>query len=214
MNKQSGDSPTSYCDNKNSCNSREKYCQMLPIDIAVLCEDILPIEIAKNSHIVELDKIRISEDHFKEIFYPYGEFFCIDKTKIKSHLFKYITFLSPWRTLDENPFSLLNTIISNIECDLNVTRNCFTTCTLLNLSKEISCIKTLADINCCSVVCSLTWSNIISIIKENYNLNDNSTYPNFNITFIISVVFKSPNTCVLPTIVKFKYEVEININKL
>ena len=119
--------------------------------------------------------------------------------------------MSPHRTLNggSKPFSLLELIISNIETDLNVNRNCFKTATLIELSKEISNITTLCDIHSRCVECSLPWSNVISIIKDNY-INRDKSIPLKQALLIISIVFKSPNPHILPTIIKFKYRMNIH----
>jgi hypothetical protein len=185
----------------------------ITLDIAVLCQEYSPIEVAcNNNHIIELDEILITEDIFKQIFYPYGENFGIDKKICSNNIaFKYITFLPPWRTLHcGEPFSLLEQIILNIESDLNVTRNCFATCTLIELSKELSNIKSLSDINCCNILCSIPWSNILNIISNDYKTRD-PLNPLKQTILIISVVFKTPNASILPTIIKFKYRMDINV---
>jgi hypothetical protein len=185
----------------------------ITLDIAVLCQEYSPIEVAcNNNHIIELDEILITEDIFKQIFYPYGENFGIDKKiSLTNAAFKYITFLPPCRTINcGEPFSLLEQIILNIESDLNVTRNCFATCTLIELSKELSNIKSLSDINCCNIICSIPWSNIVNIIRNDYVTRD-PLNPLKQTLLVISVIFKTPNSAILPTIIKFKYRMDINV---
>ena len=76
---------------------------------------------------------------------------------------------------------------------------------LIELSNDLSNIKTLCDINCCSLLCSLTWSNIISMLND-YNLADNSV--NFvSPLFVVNIIFKTPNPNVKPTTVKFNYRI-------
>jgi hypothetical protein len=144
----------------------------LPIDIAFISQKITPIDLAEtDNHITELDDILIDSELFKQIFYPHGENFGIDTTILSNpNVLNYISFMSPHRTLNggSKPFSLLELIISNIETDLNVNRNCFKTATLIELSKELSNIKTLCDIHSRCIECSLPWSNVLSIIKDNY----------------------------------------------
>lgn len=196
----------------NNCPVIKTVSDTISLDVAVLCQEYSPIEVAcNNNHIVELDEIPITEEMFRQIFYPYGENFGIDKKVCGNDIsFRYITFLPPWRTLNcGKPFSLLEQIILNIENDLNVTRNCFLTCTLIELSKELSNIKTLCDINCCSVLCTLPWSNVINIIRNDY-INRDITNPLRQALLVISVIFKTPNTCILPTIIKFKYRMTIS----
>ena len=138
------------------------------IDIAVLCQEYSPIDLTcNNSHIINLDKIDITEDVFKKIFYPHGEIFGLNKLISKNNdLLSYVSFLYPPRSINERPFSLLEEIYRGLEEDLNVTRNCFTTSTTIELSKQITSIHSLYDINECSVVNSLQWSDVLNIIHE------------------------------------------------
>jgi hypothetical protein len=184
----------------------------LPIDIAFISQQITPIDLAEtDNHITELDDILIDSELFKQIFYPHGENFGIDTTILSNpNVLNYTSFMSPHRTLNggSKNFSLLELIISNIETDLNANRNCFKTGTLIELSKELSNIKTLCDIHSRCVECSLPWSNVLSIIKDNY-INRDKSLPLKQALLIISVVFKSPNPHILPTIIKFKYRMNI-----
>ena len=124
-----------------------------------------------------------------------------------AHSNTYISFLPPYRTINSGePFSLLEQMISNIEADLNVTRNCFLTSSLIELSKEISDIKSLGDIKPSDVVGSLTWSNLVSIIKSE-NATRQANNPLNQVLLVITVVFKTPNYNILPTIIKFKYRI-------
>lgn len=186
------------------------------IDIAVLCQETSPIEVDCSSNILELDDIRISKEDFKSIFYPHGENFGIQCELCRNNpsILPYITFLAPWRTIQSNPFSLLEQIIISLENDLNVTRNCFTKCSLVELTRELTNIKSLCDLNCCSLVTSLTWSNIESIIRDHYELYNcdcsEPPSPSTNqVILVISVIFKTPNLNVRPTIVKFKYRINV-----
>ena len=143
-------------DNCNHCEEREQHehhdrhhyldhhCHdtNLILDVAVLCQEYSPVEITcNNSHVVNLDEISISEDTFRNIFYPYGENFGIDAKKSCVKEFFYITFLAPYRKVDCKPFYLLEEIIKNTEEDLNVSRNCFTTCSLTDLRNDLLKIK-------------------------------------------------------------------------
>ena len=174
------------------------------IDIAVLCQEFAPIDMTcDNYHIVNLDKIEISEEIFKKIFYPHGETFGLNRTiSTNVDLMSYVSFIYPHRTINEKPFSLLEEIYRNLEEDLCVTRNCFSTSTTIELSKQLTSIHSLFDINECSVLNSLQWSNIMNIFREtNYNYNIK------NPLFVISIVFKTPTSSVKPTIVKFQYSI-------
>jgi hypothetical protein len=110
-------------------------------------------------------------------------------------------------TIQGKNFSLLETIILHIENDLNVSRNCFTTSSLIDLSKELSEIKSLCDINCCSVLSSLSWANIVSII-QNEQMRVTGT-PLEEIALILSIIFVTPHDDILETVIKFTYIIEI-----
>jgi hypothetical protein len=183
----------------------------LLLDVAVLTQDYSsPIAIVcGDSHITELDEILITPEIFKTIFFPHGENFCITKVT-NPEFYKYITFLPPWRSVClGQPFSLLEVVISNIETDLGVTRNCFETCTLIELSKEFSNIKTLCDIKFCSNACTLTWGNILNIIRTEA-INSDKLNPLTQIILVINVVFQTSNPNILLTIVKFKYRMDVS----
>jgi hypothetical protein len=170
-----------------------------------------------HDHIINLDEIEITKDLFQCIFYPYYENFGINKNTICNNCAyaEYISFLPEYRTVNGKKFYLLEQIISNIESDLNISRNCFTVESLVELTNEIISINSFCDLNCCSVLSSLTWCNILEIIK-NYNIiNDNcGCGPNSNSTTkpvipicVISVVFKTPTPGVKNTIVRFNYRI-------
>ena len=179
----------------------------LVLDIAVLCQEFTSVDvILDNSNITELDEIKINEEVFKKIFYPHGETFGIDSSIATSKSYnEYITFLTPYRTVNNRLFILLEQIFRNIENDLNLTRNCFTTTSCVELTNEILNIKTLCDLNCCSVLNSLTWSNIEEIDK-NYKLSDKNNTNN-GLVLVISVIFRTPTEGVKNTIIKFKYRI-------
>lgn len=180
------------------------------IDVAVLAQNTSAIKThGDNSHIVNLDPINISEDLFKSIFYPYGNAFGIDKKfSSKDGVLPYISFLPNYRTIDGKKFYLLEEILTNLESDLNVSRNCFTRESLVELTNELISIKSLCNLNCCSVLSSLTWDNIKDIIK-NYKLLQDSEDMKMKIVpiCVVSVIFKTPTEGVEDTIVKFGYKI-------
>jgi hypothetical protein len=177
------------------------------LDVAVLCKEYSPIELeSSNNHTVELDDILITESTFRHIFYPNGECFGINEL-LQIQLNHYISFLYPFRKVLDVPFSLLNTILSNIEEDLNISRNCILTSSLIEITNELTNIRTLKDLRCCDIINSLTWTNICSIIRNSYIISNKTL--NYAI-LVISVVFKSPNCQINPTIIKFKYRLNIN----
>jgi len=185
----------------------------LIIDVAVLCQEYTQVDITcNNANIVNLDEIKITEDLFKKLFYPYGENFGIDKNTVNNQtITPYISFLAPDRKIGGKNFFLLEEIIKNIESDLNISRNAFTTTSLIDLTNEISNLKSLLDINWCSVLSSLPWSIITHLIEENHLANPHQKNT-INVLFVVSVVFKTPTEGVRNTIIRFPYRIVQNIN--
>jgi len=177
------------------------------IDVAVLCQEYTTIEKMCSDHIINLDEIAVTKEIFQTIFYPYHENFGMNKNNVINNktLLPYTSFLPENRSVDGKNFYLLEKIISNIENDLNVSRNCFTIETLVELSNEITNLHSLCDLNYCSVLSSLTWPNILEIIK-NYKLSDSSDEPLIPIC-VISIIFKTPTVGVKNTIVRFNYRI-------
>ena len=180
------------------------------IDVAVLAQNTSAIKKhCDDSHVINLDPINISEDLFKSIFYPHGNSFGMDKKFCtKEGVTPYISFLPNYRKGNEKKFYLLEEILSNLEKDLNVSRNCFTTDSLVELTSELISIKSLCDINCCSVLSSLTWNNINEIIN-NYKLLQESENMKMTIVpiCVVSIIFKTPTEGVEDTIIKFNYKI-------
>ncbi len=184
------------------------------IDVAVLSKEHPSLEIvSNNNHIVHLDEIQIPEGRFRQIFYPYGDFFGIDTQKTNANeLLEFVSFQSPWRTVNGQQFSLLDEIIGSAEEDLNVSRNCFTTCSMIELTNEISKIKSLYDIGAQCILTALTWTNIVSVVRENTLTKDTSDSI-VKPLLVVNVVFKNPNPNVKPTMIKFPFRLEsISLN--
>ena len=179
-----------------------------------------------DDNIINLDEIPISKECFQQIFYPYCENFGLDKEFIccNNELFPYISFLPEYRTTCNKKFYLLEALISNIEKDLNLSRNCFTKESLVELTNEMISIKSLCDLNICSVLASLSWCNILEII-DNYKLIklcDCKCHKEENCTIkcncdsscnfcdvipilVINIIFKTPTCGVKNTIIRFNY---------
>jgi hypothetical protein len=192
------------------CNDPIAKTNTLYLNFAVLSQTYKPIKIdVCQSHIIDLDPIHINAKDFLTIFYPFGDNFGINLQKMNynKNLINYISFLPADRTIQNKNFSLLETIILNIENDLNISRNCFTTSSLVELTKELSEIKSLCDINCCSVLSSLSWANILSIIQNEQLRTTGTTLE--EIALILTVIFVTPNDDILETVIKFTYVIDI-----
>ena len=182
------------------------------IDVAVLCQEYTNVETSCDDNIINLEDIPVSMEHFQSIFYPYKDNFGINKNFMLSNkcLINLISFLPEHRIIQNTSkkFYLLEEIISNIERNLNITRNCFTKDSLVELTNEIISIKSLLDINCCSVLSSLSWDNVIEVI-ENYKFVDSDNNKNNDIIpiCVVNIVFKTPTADVKNTTVRFNYKI-------
>jgi hypothetical protein len=193
--------------------SNNQFTDTILLDVAFMSQEFTQIHIAGiDNHIIELDEIPVTTILFKLLFYPHGENFELNNqlaalTNNNQNIISYISFLPCYRTINCEPFSLLEQVIAYIEKDLCVSRNCFTTNTLIELSKELSEIKTLNNICWSSIAHTLSWSDIINIIK---NEKDSRAIANplRHALLVISVVFKNPNPNILPIIIKFRYKIE------
>jgi hypothetical protein len=175
------------------------------IDIAVLCQEYTHVGLMCDTHITNLDEIPIPIHVFQSIFYPYKDNFGLNRDFLNNNkqLLPYISFSSEFRTTDGGrKFYLLEDIISNIETDLSVSRNCFTKESLVELTNEMTNIRTLLDIKCCSLLSALTWPNVLEIISNYTNLYCGEVVP----VLIINVVFKTPTEGVKDTIIRFQYK--------
>jgi hypothetical protein len=214
----SNNSNSFYHKNNNNNNNKSNFLSInnkITIDVAVLCQEYTTIEKMCDDHIINLDEIEITRDTFQNIFYPYCENFGINKNNVSNNSFyaEYISFLPEYRTVNKKKFYLLEEIISNIESDLNISRNCFTVESLVELTNEIISVNSFCDVNCCSVLSSLTWSNILeiiqnySIINENCGCDSSSQKGQVIPICVISIVFKTPTPGVKNTIVRFNYKI-------
>jgi len=174
------------------------------IDVAVVSEEYTKIELMCEDHVINLDEIDVTLEIFQIMFYPYKENFGINRDLFlnNKNFIPFISFLRNFRSINGKPFNLLEEIIANLETDLCVSRNCFTKESLVELTNEISNIKTFLDIKCHSVLASLTWSNILDIIN-NYKVVKGEIVP----VLIINITFKSDTSQAKDTIIRFQYKI-------
>ena len=179
------------------------------IDIAIVGQLLASVETRDNYHIIELDNIPVSKELFKAIFFYHdNENFAIvpnvpNNDEIIQNI---ISFESPYRTYDKGiPFNLLHVMFGFMEEDLNVKRDCFDTCSKMELEKQLSLFKTICDLDICNVLCSLKWSEIIQILTSKGAKSKDKNGNNIPHLLKINIVFKNPNTNIKDIIVKFNY---------
>jgi len=175
------------------------------LDFAVYAKATSQINLTKNTdHIVNLDVINIDETLFKSIFYQTDNFAINPNAALDELSLSKISFSN--LTVSGSHFCLFDTILQNIEADLGVSSSMFSPCTNIALHKDINSIKSLVDlIQTGTIVCSMTWTDIINALKceENNGVAE--------VILTLTVVFTNPTVGVNSTIIKFNYKTTITI---
>jgi len=141
---------------------------------------------------------------FRQLFFSQYNLFGLDRSIEKDEKWKpYVALTLPYRTHNGDPFSLLEESFIFMERDLKVTRNNFTKYSLLEMTQALTNLQTLFDLKNCSLLSSLKWDNILTILKE---LPIHYTY----CVFIISVVLKTNTPNISPIIIKLKYKMSFS----
>jgi len=188
--------------------------QTVKLDFAVINQTFATIHQQNLSiHVVELDNILVTEPVFKILFYLQN-MFSINPQASQPALLPFISFEHSDRSVNNVPFFLTETIIQNIENDLNMSRNLFTPSSNIALNKQLNAIKSLCDLmKTCSYsnLCSLSWADIVNTVRCKFNdLDPMPVSPSVILT--LSVIFSSPTCGVEPTMVKFNYKTNITID--
>ena len=163
-----------------------------------------------NEHIIDLDAVEIPEEIFKCLFYNNSLTFQIKSISNPcDEILKYIGFFK--QKVSGDQLRLHDEILNNILEDLGVSKNMLSICSLINLNKEISSLKTLSDLTSSNVSCSLTWKEILDTLRARFN-TESLVYPLLReVILTVSVVFITPTEGVSPTIVRFNYKTQITI---
>lgn len=162
----------------------------ITVDIAALSMEFTKLKKMCDDEIIDLDDIYISKANFQRLFYPQGETFGIDKKIGTSEsMFPFISFLHTYRTIKGQPFNLLESIIRSIENTMNISRQCFTADTMIELNNELGTLKSICDIPCCSVLASLPWSALMDTMNTYKSIQKEE----FVLHCRLSVFFKSPS---------------------
>ena len=165
----------------------------------------------------------ITVEEFRTLFYyTDGETFGVNPAALLDpSATSLISFLGDDRTMNggDVSFNLTEAVFENLEADLGVKRECFDLCTKIELTKELSRINTLVDIESCVVLCSLKWSDIKRILlQKGQQLGQDlagATVSNSGVCkdgiqhiLVVSVIFKNPNVKTKDLMIRFKYAVE------
>ena len=194
------------------------------IDVAAIGQPLSGVAVEDNMHVITLDTIgAISVEEFRTLFYyTDGEVFGVNQAALlDASATSLISFLGEDRTTNAGDlsFNLTEAVFENLEADLGVKRACFDLCTKIELTKELSRINSLVDIESCVVLCSLKWSDIKRILlQKGQQLGQDLAGATITKTgeckdgiqhiLVISVIFKNPNVETKDLMIRFKYAVE------
>ena len=175
-------------------NSEKEIKNIVTIDIAALGMEFTKLKKICDDEIIDLDDIYIDCKKFQRLFYPYGETFGLDKKIASSDdMIPFISFHHKHRTIKGNPFNLLETIIRSIENTMNISRQCFTSDTMIELNNELGTLKCLCDIPCCSVIASLPLTTLMDTMNTHKTIQTLENKEEIVFHCRISIYFKSPS---------------------
>ena len=154
------------------------YCKSLTfmphhLDVAVISYKFNELrQQGDDDHVVDLDPINISEADFKRLFY-YNHHnhntFAVNRQYPAGReeiFWNYVAFQA--QSVDNILFNLGDEILDNIEADLGISRHMLSTCSLINITKELNSLKTLRDFPQANVTCSLKWSDIVETLRARF----------------------------------------------
>jgi len=131
-----------------------------------------------DDHIIELDPIDITQDDFKRLFYythHNHNTFAVNRqypAGQEAKFYGYVSFAE--QSIDNILFNLSDEILDNIESDLGISRHMLSTCSLINITKELNALKSLRDLPTANVTCSLKWSDIVETLRARFRADANA----------------------------------------
>ena len=166
------------------------YCKSLTamphhLDVAVISYKFAELrQQGDNDHIIDLDPLVISEADFKRLFYythHNHNTFAVNRqypAGKEAVYYEYVSFAN--QSVDNVLFNLSDEILDNIESDLGISRHMLSTCSLINITKELNAIKTLRDLPTANVTCSLKWSDIVETLRVRFRRDAQEPSPGWD----------------------------------
>jgi hypothetical protein len=87
---------------------------------------------------------------------------------------------------------------------MNISRQCFTSDTMIELNNEIGTLKSICDINCCCVLASLPWSTLMETLNTYKSIQNANNQEEIILHCRVSILFKSVSI-ESPIVVRFNY---------
>jgi hypothetical protein len=180
--------------NKTNKTLEKDIKKAVTIDIAALSMEFTKLNKTCDDEIIDLDDIYINTKVFQKLYYPQGETFGLDKKiAMRKDMNPFISFHHDYRSIKGQPFNLLESIIRSIENTMNISRQCFSSDTMIELNNELGTLKSICDIPCCSVIASLPWSALIDTMNTYKSIQSLKNKEEIVFHCRISIFFKSPS---------------------
>lgn len=176
------------------------------LDIAVFTEDVKSSPVEFEGHVVDLSAVAMTEEEFRALFYASNnnEAFMLNcsDTASKANITFNELFYETTNTGELQRFNLINEVVSKYSDDLKVLVDCFEPCSLIEIQKQLSKVKTLCDI--CDIKCSLTWSEVYaSLISLGATMVDEIH------RLRVNALFTNSNPSVQDIMIRFNYDVTL-----
>ncbi len=192
------------------------------IEVASLSQKLTPI-VKEEGNVISTNYIYLGLAEFRNLFYSVdGEHFSINDAVCTDNsvsdelavLFDKVRFNNKFIAgKDVQKLNLLEYIMECYENDLSLGRECWETCSVVNLTNSLGCIRSLCDMGKCQVDCALKYSEIQAILKQSrfsrcYNENEVGPDCAIREVLVITAHFKSSNPDVRDCIIKFRFAVD------
>lgn len=192
------------------------------IEVASLSQKLSPV-VKEEGNVISTNYIYLGLAEFRNLFYSVdGEHFSMNDAVCTDNsvsdelaiLFDKVRFNNKFIAgKDVQKLNLLEFIMECYENDLSLGRECWETCSVVNLTNSLGCIRSLCDMGKCQVDCALKFSEIQAILKQSrfsrcYNENEIGPDCAIREVLVITAHFKSSNPDVRDCIIKFRFAVD------
>ena len=154
------------------------------ITLAALTQELPGIS-AEDAHVVELTPVNITAQEFKQLFYPNGDKFQLAKFESLSGSLQQKLLLKNQKIYDAAcnkiiDFNLVTTIQTNLATDLDLNTNCWDSCSLIELQKNLTEVQSFLDVGNSCNICAMNYNEYLGILQglgvDLISVTDSSNY--------------------------------------
>lgn len=140
------------------------------VTIAAVGEDLPGIAVEEQgTHVITLDPIDLNASEFRQLFYPNGNSFDFSgcEVALSDQLRNKITLNKLSYDNGQCKLNLRGSILTNAADDLDVAVECWEDCSVINLERQLSRLRTILDVGGnCPKVCALSYCEYLDVLKE------------------------------------------------